>query len=68
MLATESCLLHEFLIKSSQQQFEKGIISGYILMRKLKRPAKDEEISLVPIASECWSSELNQGSLTASSK
>lgn len=37
-------------------------------MRKLKRPAKDEEISLVPIASECWSSELNQGSLTPSSK
>ena len=36
-------------------------------MSKLKRAAKDEEISLVPMASKCWRSELDQGSLTPGS-
>ena len=67
VLTTESCLLCEFLIQSSQQQLEKGVIPGHILMNKLKRAAKDEEMSLVPIASKCWCSELNQGSLTPGS-
>ena len=34
VLATESCLVREFLIQSSQQQFEEGIISGHILMKR----------------------------------
>lgn len=34
VLATESCLVCEFLIQSSQQQFEEGIISGHILMKR----------------------------------
>lgn len=63
--STKSCLLHEFLIQSSpkkKKKIEASIISGHILVRKLKQHAKDEGTSLVLISSEYWSLVPNKGS------